>query len=154
MACTENSTTIDIENCDKSENGNENVDNENQMSYVEIIIMIGTNEYSSANGIGNCDDESGDERVENENQMSNAENTEKNSGYDEDKNVDETVKKLKNVKRNRKSNSNTWERRKNKKLRMDGKENVSSMLNDQGIRVRRDARKLDQRCMCKGLCAL
>ncbi|KAL3273696.1 hypothetical protein HHI36_015126 [Cryptolaemus montrouzieri] len=59
MALTENSTTIDIKNCDKSENGNENVDEENQMSYVENIIMIGTSEYSAANGIENCgDDES------------------------------------------------------------------------------------------------
>ncbi|KAL3267135.1 hypothetical protein HHI36_011275 [Cryptolaemus montrouzieri] len=114
MAFTEKSTTIDIENCDKSENGNENEDDENQMSYVENIIMIGTNEYSAANGIGNCgDDESGGEGVENENQMSNAE---KNCGDDEDKNVDEIVKKLKNAERNRKSNSNTWERMKNKKL--------------------------------------
>ncbi|KAL3269546.1 hypothetical protein HHI36_008611 [Cryptolaemus montrouzieri] len=112
MAFTENSTTIDIENCDKR----------------------------------NCgDDESGGERVENENQMNNAENTEKNCEDDEDKNVDETVKKLKNFKRNRKSNSNTWERMKNKKLRMGMY--VSSMLNDQGIRVRRDARKLGQRRM-------
>ncbi|KAL3282578.1 hypothetical protein HHI36_005753, partial [Cryptolaemus montrouzieri] len=109
MAFTENSTTIDIENCDKSENGNENVDNENHMSYVENI-MIGTNEYSAANGIENCgDDEGGGERVENENRMSNAEDTEKNSRDDGEKNVDEIVKKLKNVKRNRKSNSNTWE---------------------------------------------
>ncbi|KAL3268812.1 hypothetical protein HHI36_007908 [Cryptolaemus montrouzieri] len=63
MAFTENSSTIDIENCDKSENGNENVDNENQWSYVENIIMIGTNEYSATNGIGNYfDDEGGGER--------------------------------------------------------------------------------------------
>ncbi|KAL3285922.1 hypothetical protein HHI36_000440 [Cryptolaemus montrouzieri] len=84
IAFTENSTTIDIENCVKSENGNE---------YVENIIMIGTNKYSAANGIGNRgDDESRGERVENENQMSNAEDTAKDCGDDEDKNIDETVK--------------------------------------------------------------
>ncbi|KAL3270179.1 hypothetical protein HHI36_009236, partial [Cryptolaemus montrouzieri] len=82
MAFTENSTTIDIVNYDKSDNGNENVDNENQMNYVENIIMIGTNEYLAANGIGNCADD------------------------DTENNVN--VKKLKNVKRNRKTNSNTW----------------------------------------------
>ncbi|KAL3271516.1 hypothetical protein HHI36_021995, partial [Cryptolaemus montrouzieri] len=55
MVFTENSTTINIENCD--------VCNEDQMSHVEIIIMIDTNEYSAANGIGNCgDDESRGER--------------------------------------------------------------------------------------------
>ncbi|KAL3277471.1 hypothetical protein HHI36_012817 [Cryptolaemus montrouzieri] len=96
--------------------------------------MIGTNEYSAANGKGNCEEvESGGERVENENQMINVENTEKNCGDDDDKNVDETVKKLKNVERNRKSNSNTWEIMKNKTLRMERKEYVSSMLNDKGI---------------------
>ncbi|KAL3268695.1 hypothetical protein HHI36_007798 [Cryptolaemus montrouzieri] len=96
------------------------------MSYVENIIMIGTNEYSTANGIGNCgDDESGDERVENENQMSNPENTEKYCGDDENKNVDATFEKLKNYKKNRKNNSYTWERMKNKKLRMEGQVYVS-----------------------------
>ncbi|KAL3286327.1 hypothetical protein HHI36_000835 [Cryptolaemus montrouzieri] len=81
---TENSTTIDIKNCDKNENGNENVDNENQMSYVKKIIIIRTNEYSAAKGIGNCgDNESGAERVENKNQMSMAENTEINVKYEE-----------------------------------------------------------------------
>ncbi|KAL3273019.1 hypothetical protein HHI36_014475 [Cryptolaemus montrouzieri] len=34
---------------------------------------------------------------------------------------------------------------------MKGKDYVSSMLNDQGIRVRRDAKKLGQRCMCKSV---
>ncbi|KAL3279196.1 hypothetical protein HHI36_016709, partial [Cryptolaemus montrouzieri] len=57
MAFTESSTTIDIENCDKSENGNEYVYNENQMNYGENIIMIGSNEYSASDGIRNCDDD-------------------------------------------------------------------------------------------------
>ncbi|KAL3273695.1 hypothetical protein HHI36_015125 [Cryptolaemus montrouzieri] len=83
--------------------------------------------------------------------MSNAENTKKNCGDEEDKNVDQTVEELKNIKRNRKSNSNTWKRMKNKGLRIEGKEYVSSILNDQEIRARRDARKLGQRCMCKSV---
>ncbi|KAL3267840.1 hypothetical protein HHI36_006982 [Cryptolaemus montrouzieri] len=70
----------------------------NFKSSVENIIMIGTNEYSAVNGIGNCgDDESGGGRVEDENQMSNPENTEENCVDAEGNNVDETFKKLKNV---------------------------------------------------------
>ncbi|CAG9812843.1 unnamed protein product [Phaedon cochleariae] len=57
-----------------------------------------------------------------------------------------------NIKRKRKSDPEQWDRMRNKKLRMEGKEYFAADSKDQeGKRVKRPARKLGVKCECKSL---